>query len=73
MIFSNIEFDQVVAQLERMYHALAGLKSRLSSADESQFQVLAEGPIDEICRLQTDIDTYLGETTASGTTAPSAE
>lgn len=73
MISSNIEFDQAVAQLERMYRALAGLESRLSSADESQFQVLAESPIDEIRRLQADIDTYLGVTTASGTTAPSAE
>jgi hypothetical protein len=52
--------DQSIEQLERMYRVLAELKSRVEEADPNRFQIMAEGPADEIRRLQADIDSYLG-------------
>lgn len=60
MIASDREFHQAIEQMDRMYRALAALKARQPPVDAAQFNVLAEGPIDEIRRLQADIDVYLG-------------
>ena len=73
MIANDVEFEQAIAQMERMYRSLAGLKARLSSADPSQFEMMTEGPVDEIRRLQKEIDTYLGVTVSAPTIADSID
>jgi len=60
MITSDIELRQSVEQLDRMYRVLADLHSRMAASNPANFQLFAEGPIDEIRRLRRDIDTYLG-------------
>lgn len=60
MITSDFELEQSIQQLERMYRAIAELRSRIASANAANFQLLAEGPADEIRRLQREIDEYLG-------------
>ena len=40
--------------------ALAELRSRILPQNERSFQLLAEGPADEIRKLQREIDEYLG-------------
>lgn len=63
MIANDSELNQSLEQLNRMYRAVAELRSRLGSVNSPQFQLLAEGPVDEIRRLRQEIDAYLGVTT----------
>ena len=59
MIGSEREFDQAIEQLERMYRALAALRSRRDSMSEQQFRLMTEGPQEELRRLQTELESYL--------------
>jgi hypothetical protein len=59
MIENDAGFQQSIEQLERMYRVVAELRSRMG-ANPAQFQLFAEGPIEEIHRLRHDIDAYLG-------------
>lgn len=60
MITSSAQLDQSIQQLERMYRALAELRARVLPQSAANFQVVAEGPIEEIRRLQHEIGEYLG-------------
>jgi|KBSMisStandDraft_5_1062788.scaffolds.fasta_scaffold762000_2 hypothetical protein len=60
MITNDSELEQTIRQLERMYRAIAELKSRILPQNERNFQLLAEGPADEIRKLQREIEEYLG-------------
>ncbi len=60
MIENEAGFQQSIEQLERMYRVVAELRSRMGSTNPPQFQLFAEGPIEEIHRLRRDIDAYLG-------------
>ncbi len=59
MIETNEQLDQSIEQLERMYRVLADLRARVQPEGQEQFQLMAEGPVDEIRRLQSDIESYL--------------
>jgi hypothetical protein len=63
MIANDIELNQSIEQLNRMYRAVAELRARLGSVNSPQFRLLAEGPVEEIRQLRQEIDTYLGVTT----------
>ncbi len=63
MIANDSELNQSIEQLNRMYRAVAELRSRLGSVNSPQFPLLAEGPVEEIRRLRQEIDAYLGVTT----------
>ena len=65
MIRNDLELNQSIEQLERMYRALAALRSRVQPAGSKQFQLMAEGPVDEIRKLQGEIDEYLGVVVAA--------
>jgi hypothetical protein len=60
MISNDAEFNQSIEQLDRMYRAVAELRARVGSVNSPQFQLLAEGPVEEIRRLRHEIDVYLG-------------
>ena len=60
MITSDAGLQQSIEQLERMYRVVRELRSRMGRTNPSQFQLFAEGPIEEIRRLRRDIDEYLG-------------
>lgn len=62
MIENEAGFRQSIEQLERMYRVVAELRSRMGETNPAQFQLFAEGPIEEIRRLRRDIDAYLGIT-----------
>lgn len=59
MITSEQEFNQTIEQLERMYRALAALRSRRESMSDQQFRLMTEGPQEELRRLQTELESYL--------------
>ena len=60
MITNDAELSQSMEQLERMYRALAALRRDVYPVSRQQFALLAEGPEEEIRRLQEAIDIYTG-------------
>ncbi len=70
MITNDLELGQALEQMERMYRALAALRRDVYPINPSQFALLAEGPEDELQRLQREIDVYTGRTELSETYEP---
>src|SRR5438128_6052935 len=64
MIKNDAEFQQTLEQLERMYHALAELRRDILPKNPRNFAVFAEGPVEQIRRLQKEIEVYSGATEA---------
>jgi hypothetical protein len=60
---------QTVEQLERMSEALAALRRELLPGQPRKFAILAEGPLEDMRRLQREIEQLTAEITAS---APAA-
>lgn len=60
MITSDAELGQAMEVMERMYRALAALRRDVYPINPRQFALLAEGPQDELERLQEQIDAYTG-------------
>jgi len=58
---------QTVEQLERMNEALAALRRELLPGQPKKFAILAEGPLEEIRRLQAEAELL---TTQIATAAP---
>jgi hypothetical protein len=61
MITNDVELGQTMDQMERMYRAIAALRREVYPANPQQFALMAEGPLDELARLQELIDTYTGK------------
>jgi len=59
---------QTVEQLEKMNEALVALRRELLPGQPKKFAILAEGPLEDIRRLQVEIE----QLTASLTAAPTA-
>ena len=60
MIKSDAEVLQNIELMAGMYRALVSLHRDIAPQNIRNYQVFAEGPIEEISRLQRDIDAYLG-------------
>jgi hypothetical protein len=54
---------QTVEQLERMNEALSALRRELLPNQARKFAILAEGPLEEIRRLQQEIEQLTAEVT----------
>lgn len=59
MIQTEAQFQQAIGQIERLYQGLDALRSDVLHRNPRNFAVLAEGPLDEIRKLQTEIDRYV--------------
>ena len=59
--------NQTMEQLERMNTALADLRHELLPGQPKKFAILAEGPLEEMRRLQTEVEQL---TTQIATAAP---
>jgi hypothetical protein len=59
MIRSDDGLQQSIEQLERMYRVLLEFRRRIAPLNYANYQVFAEGPLEEIRRLQREIDEYL--------------
>ena len=57
---------QTVEQLERLNQALIALRHELLPGQPRKFAILAEGPLEDMRRLQTEIE----QLTAEWATAP---
>ena len=61
MIQTDEGLQQSIEQLERMYRVLLDYRRRIAPLNYKNYQVFAEGPLEEIRRLQRDIDEYLAK------------
>ena len=61
--------DQTVEQLGRMNQALAALRLECLPARPRKFAILAEGPLEEIRRLQAEIEQLTAEIATAPATA----
>ena len=59
MIQNDKQLHHALDQLERMYRALATLRAEVLPLNTQQFALMAEGPLDEMRRLEEQIDSYL--------------
>ena len=64
MITNDEQLNQAVERLGSMYRALAALRAEVLPVNTRQFALMAEGPVDEIRRLQAQIDAYAGREAA---------
>ena len=59
--------DQTVEQLGRMNEALAALRRECFPTQPRKFAILAEGPLEEIRRLQAEIEQLAAEVATAPT------
>ena len=59
MIASDAQLQQAISQIERLYQGLDALRGDLLHKNPRNFAILAEGPLDEIRKLQAEIDRYV--------------
>jgi hypothetical protein len=60
---------QTVEQLERMNEALAALRRELLPRQPKKFAILAEGPLEDMRRLQSELEQLTAEIAAASPTA----
>jgi hypothetical protein len=59
MIETDGQLQQAIEQIERLYHGLDALRGDILPKNPRNFALLAEGPLDEIHKLQVEIDEYI--------------
>jgi hypothetical protein len=59
MIGSPNQLQQAIEQIERLYVGLNALRRDVLPQNAKNFAILAEGPLDEIRKLQSEIDEYV--------------
>ena len=60
MIENDEQLKATHEALGDLYAALASLRETVLPANPRQYSLFAEGPLDEIRKLQDEIDAYLG-------------
>jgi hypothetical protein len=60
MIENDAQLSQALEVIGMMYRALAGLRRDVLPKSRKWFDLMAEGPADEIRKLQKEIDAYTG-------------
>ena len=59
MIQNEAQLKQAVEQIRNLCLAIETLRADVFSKNPRNFAILAEGPVDEIRKLQVDIDDYV--------------
>lgn len=59
-ITTQDQMEQAIEQLGRLYEALTALRRQVEPINPRNFAVLAEGHLEEIRRLQRELDEYAG-------------
>jgi len=59
MIQTDAQLQQAIEQIERLYQGLDALRADILPKNPRNFAVLAEGPLDEIQKLQAEIADYV--------------
>jgi hypothetical protein len=61
MIGTDAQLQQAIEQIERLYRGLDSLRADILPKNPRNFALLAEGPLDEIQKLQTEISVYVAK------------
>ena len=61
MIENTAQLDQALEQMGRMQRILDSYRVEILPKNPRNFAVFAEGPLDEIRKLQIEIDEYLSK------------
>lgn len=70
MIESESQLQQAIEQIENLCRALNSLRAGVFPKNPRNFAILAEGPVDEIRKLQADVDDYLSRLEGMPADAP---
>ena len=65
MIQTDPQLQQAIEQIERLYRGLNALRADILPKNPRNFAVFAEGPLDEIHKLQAEIDQYISRLEAA--------
>lgn len=68
-IKSEGQLQQAIEQIQTLCRAIESLRMDILPKNPKNFAIMAEGPVDEIRKLQADIDAYIQYLEATGTTA----
>ncbi len=60
MIQNEAQLQQALEQIENLCRAVQSLRAELFPKNPRNFAILAEGPLDEIRKLQALVDEYVG-------------
>jgi hypothetical protein len=69
MITTEAHLQQAIEQIEGLCRALDSLRRDILPKNPRNFAILAEGPVDEIRKLQSDIDAYINRLETEDATA----
>jgi len=69
MITNEAQLQQAIEQIQRLCRALDSLRMDILPKSPRNFAIMAEGPVDEIRKLQADIDAYIDRLEAVDATA----
>ena len=59
MIENEAQLRQAIEQIQGLCRAIDALRTDVLPKNPRNFAILAEGPVDEIRKLQVDIDDYV--------------
>jgi len=69
MIQNEAQLRQAIEQIQGLCRALDSLRVDVFPKNPRNFAILAEGPVDEIRKLQADIEDYVSRLEGIGTGA----
>jgi len=59
MINNEAQLQQAIEQIQGLCRAIDSLRVDILPKNPKNFAIMAEGPVDEIRKLQADIDAYI--------------
>ena len=59
MIETDAQLQQAMEQVERLHEGLQSLRRDILPVNRRNFAIMAEGPLDEIHKLQSEIEQYV--------------
>jgi hypothetical protein len=68
-IKNEAQLQQAIEQIQVLCQAIESLRMDIFPKNPRNFAIMAEGPVDEIRKLQADIDAYLQHLEATATPA----
>ena len=69
MIINEAQLQQAIEQIQTLCRAIDSLRADIFPKNPKNFAIMAEGPVDEIRKLQGDIDAYINRLESVDTTA----
>lgn len=69
MITNEAQLQQAIEQIESLYRAIDDLRRDVFPKNPRNFAILAEGPVQQIRQLQSEVDSYISHLQALSTSA----